>query len=594
MRRIAIVAGGGLVWLAGCGVEGIFACSADAQCTWQDRGACVSGGCAYPDEDCESGMRFSTYAQEPGACVPVDSVSTSGSTTMSTTDDTTTTTVPDPSSSSEDESSTGEPVPDCTGVDCSGHGTCVMLDGAPMCACDATYWRVGLQCLDDPCESKRCFFVDAEQGSDDADGSRDAPWATLARIGEAALEPGDAVLLRRGRTWAEPLRTPSAPDDAELPITIGAYGPRGDGAPVVSNINVNGDAHLELRDLRVESTGTVCAVVSRSHHITIRDSLMTGCGTRGVRVDDDSHHTAIVSNRFEGEFSADPIGVLDLNWKAPVPIVGDHHWIVDNEVAVTGTGVDVGIVANGVALTDVKIVGNRVAGPMGSGIHVRGGNAWIAGNTVAVGGDESWRACISLDAVEQARVSGNVVFECLAPLRVTNDARIRFERNTVLHAGTVPAAVFGAVDGLVFRDNLVASAAPLFGTTTAELRDIAELDANWYVDADSDCEVEIDGASQAWADFVATTALDGASTCGPGPIDGVAARWSDPSQWTGAFWSALTPDSGWERCDDPAGALDCEGARMGTELHPLSGFDDNGGKGWEGPLEVRLRWPMRN
>ena len=56
-------------------------------------------------------------------------------------------------------------------------------------------------------DMSRCFYVDAEMGSDGNEGvSSEAAWKTLARVNAEPLKPGDRVRLRRGCRWDEMLR----------------------------------------------------------------------------------------------------------------------------------------------------------------------------------------------------------------------------------------------------------------------------------------------------------------------------------------------------------------------------------------------------
>jgi len=53
----------------------------------------------------------------------------------------------------------GEEVSPCEGVDCSGHGTCEVQQGVPVCVCDAGYHAEGLDCVEDcqpNCQGKCC------------------------------------------------------------------------------------------------------------------------------------------------------------------------------------------------------------------------------------------------------------------------------------------------------------------------------------------------------------------------------------------------------------------------------------------------------
>jgi hypothetical protein len=79
--------------------------------------------------------------------------------------------------------------------------------------------------------------------------------------------------------------------------------------------------------------------------------------------------------------------------------------------------------------------------------------------------------------------------------------------------------------------------------------------------------------------------------CAPVPgVSSVTDFPNNPENW-GAI-DGLVPDASWERCDDPAGALDCEGRPTQRGLRIWPSLPDNGGRGWEGPALVRARYPM--
>src|SRR5690606_10556918 len=95
-----------------------------------------------------------------------------------------------------------DPSDPCEAIDC-GAGRCVAVDGAPTCACDPDHYALEdtLRCTLDPCGAHRCFFVDAQDGNDDAPGTSEQPWRSLAGAMQAFVEgqqPGDHLLLRRG------------------------------------------------------------------------------------------------------------------------------------------------------------------------------------------------------------------------------------------------------------------------------------------------------------------------------------------------------------------------------------------------------------
>ena len=107
-----------------------------------------------------------------------------------------------------------------------------------------------------PVKSVRAFHVDAEKGSDAADGLSPATaWRSFARVNGREFKPGDAILLKRGCRWEEGLR-PSGSGTPGKWITIGAYG---DGLrPHVNGVNHDGvrleeQSYWVIQDLRVTS-----------------------------------------------------------------------------------------------------------------------------------------------------------------------------------------------------------------------------------------------------------------------------------------------------------------------------------------------------
>ena len=100
-----------------------FECSTDGQC---DDGVCISPGfCAFPTDDCESGLQFGEHSSSDlaGMCVPMDDGTSTTATEVEGTDESTTTgEVPDSNSSggdtlaADDEGagSSGEEAIDCT------------------------------------------------------------------------------------------------------------------------------------------------------------------------------------------------------------------------------------------------------------------------------------------------------------------------------------------------------------------------------------------------------------------------------------------------------------------------------------------------
>ena len=71
----------------------------------------------------------------------------------------------------------------------------------------------------------RTYYVSSETGNDCYDGlSKTTPFATLKRLQQCKLYPGDQILLECGSVFEEQYLHISDSGSKELPIEIGAYG----------------------------------------------------------------------------------------------------------------------------------------------------------------------------------------------------------------------------------------------------------------------------------------------------------------------------------------------------------------------------------
>lgn len=160
----------------------------------------------------------------------------------------------------------------------------------------------------------RAFHIDCAATGNDGDGlSAVHAFATLTRVAELELVPGDRILLRRGCSWRGPL-TLGWRGTQEWPIVIGSYG---EGSlPTIhdalgNNVDVYG-SHLIIENLAARtSPGTVpvdpaCrdqpvgwrtgfTVQHEAHDITIRFSQASG-HTAGIHVTRGARHNRIVNN----------------------------------------------------------------------------------------------------------------------------------------------------------------------------------------------------------------------------------------------------------------------------------------------------------
>ncbi len=602
------------VGLCACIARDELRCIDDAQCSLHADGVCLAGGCAYPDESCASGLRYSELAgRHAGDCVE-DEIAEGSTGPGNATTTATATTVDDPTTGG---ATTGTPAGPCEDVDCSGAGACVVLDGAPTCACEPGYWVVDLSCVADPCDDAPCWYVDDVAGDDAAAGTLDAPWRTLSRLyaALATAQPGDHFLLRRGGTWGDPagghrLEFQGVHGSEAAPIVVGAYGPLADGRPRIQpgNVRVGDSSHVVIRDLHVQDDpadaeltalygNRPCILVERSDHVTIVDNELTACVARGIFAWDGASYLAIVDNVVH-DVGNSGISIIDATWEDPVVRVGHHHWVLDNRVFDSdGSGIDAFVGAPDAPIGDVKIARNRVSDTVEGIVAASSGFAWVVDNLVGrAQGTESWQASLRLSTAGGGQLSGNLAFETGVG-GIVVDRTVSAVANTVIHDGTLgdalgldDAAAASASRNLLWARGGRRSVAVWSGTAAEH---VVAFDRQWYVGADAAaCTFADAGSTVDLAAWVAATGQDVDSQCGSVPGFGDFEPGVPSDAWDAAFLAAFTPAADWSACDDPIGARDCEGNPVGPAPQPLDGYDESGGLGWAGPLVVRQRYDL--
>ncbi len=143
--------------------------------------------------------------------------------------------------------------------------------GAPTLAAQVTLYA---PLVLNPAQGGR-YYVDSASGSDANTGaSPDQAWKTFAPVHRAALQPGDAVLLRRGGQWAGPLRL-AASGGQGRPIVVGAYGEGA--APVIDGAGARSG----------------CCVEIIGDWVTVEYLSLRNADYAGVRVHEDAEYAVV-------------------------------------------------------------------------------------------------------------------------------------------------------------------------------------------------------------------------------------------------------------------------------------------------------------
>jgi hypothetical protein len=502
----------------------------------------------------------------------------------------------------------------CGGVDCSGHGRCVAVDGLPTCACDSGYYPVGLDCLADPCETGgTCYYVDADGGLDTNPGTRLEPWQTLGRVQDAmsGLEPGDYVLFQRGDSWSDTAAfrirdMDGAPDEV---ITFGAYD---EGArPQLMAIRMERVSHVTVRDLEsVGSDSGPCVSVSESAHVILQDLHAHGCRSNGLHFGTATEYGVLIDNRVWDVGANDALVVHNPMTVTEETKVGDHFWIVDNFVPgdIGEQPVDVATGTDDVpGSRDIKVVGNVLTGggngciALGHGTSV----AWVVGNLLGncTRTETAFAVGIGGQHLENSgtdyQLAGNVIFHNLMPsVEIGGQEpavpRAFIHHNTIVHAVGRRSAIRSSVEiAFSFDHNIVWPTGTQAHVQLRASEDVTAMDDNWYVPADlAECRI----VGQSLSDWSAGTGFDARSECSavPGLEEPTVEEAADFDSWTTpAFLAHFIPDPGWAGCARHIGAFDCDG-NLYIDFQPFAGYDDNEGYGWEGPLIVRQRYGLRD
>jgi len=147
-----------------------------------------------------------------------------------------------------------------------------------------------------PASGTPAYYVDAQNGSDTADGrSAATAWKSLSKISGLTLNPGEVLRLARGSIWTGQLIISSSGSDAS-PISVEAYG-SGE-APTIELPDVEANAirvtgsHVVILDLRLRNIKYVAVFVAESsQYVVVGGTEIVNAGL-GISFQG-SHHKAL-------------------------------------------------------------------------------------------------------------------------------------------------------------------------------------------------------------------------------------------------------------------------------------------------------------
>lgn len=289
--------------------------------------------------------------------------------------------------------------------------------------------------------------------------------------------------------------------------------------------------------------------------------------------------------------------------------VGDHFWIVDNEVPgdIGEQPVDIATGTDDIpGSRDLKIVGNVLTGGGNGCVAIGHGSsvAWIVGNLMGncTRSETAFAVGVSGQHGEHSgtdfQVAGNVIFHNMMPsVQIGGEPpavpQAFVHHNTIIQAIGLRSALRSSVEiALSFDHNILWPTGGQAHIQLSSSGDVTAMDHNWYVPANNpDCRI----LGQSLAEWTSQSGFDSHSQCSDvsGIDEPTVEEAADFDSWTTPeFLSNFIPDVGWEGCAEQIGAFDCDGNQY-IEFVPFDTYDDNDGYGWEGPLIVRQRYRLR-
>ena len=210
----------------------------------------------------------------------------------------------------------------------------------------------------------RVFYVDAERGSDSAQGGKRTPWRSVSKVNRTPLPHGSIVRFRAGQSFGPELLVAQSGSPGNR-VTYTSYGTGR--KPRLRGVNAAGKSHLTISGLSLSSATTVVNL-SGASNVTVQQCRIASSATTwapAITIENGAHHNRILDNSItQSEGKNDTI---NLRGNA------DRNLIEGNTIRISGIHCAIALEGHtGGGSADYNIIRNNVL------IAQNGGGALIA------------------------------------------------------------------------------------------------------------------------------------------------------------------------------------------------------------------------
>lgn len=160
--------------------------------------------------------------------------------------------------------------------------------------------------------NNRVFFIDRLNGNDSNTGtSSDSAWASISKLNEIEIQPGDSILFRGGQVFQGTIQLKNWMGNAEKGILISSYG---EGFATISGGNseafvADSCSFLEIKNFSFVGSGrkngntTPGVIISNSQNISVDSVKVSGFQKAGLKISDSQNIRVTRVHAFENGFA---------------------------------------------------------------------------------------------------------------------------------------------------------------------------------------------------------------------------------------------------------------------------------------------------